>query len=58
MLHSGVDSVSMCIFKDMKLASLKLFYTRCCKELDEVSEMTGSMFIGGEDQMKFIKRKM
>jgi hypothetical protein len=63
MLHSGVDSTSMDIYKDLKLGALKMFYERCCRELEEVKKMDPTKFIteASKNHMghhEFLKKKM
>jgi hypothetical protein len=63
MLHSGVDTTSMDIYKDLKLNALKMFYERCCRELEEVEKMMPDKFIEppSNNHMghhEFLKKKM
>ena len=53
MLHAGVDSVSMDIYRDFKLPNLALFYERCLRELEEVKAIDPKkvQFIGKNDHI-------
>jgi hypothetical protein len=56
MLHAGVDSKSMDIFKDYKLQSLKLFYARCRAERDDVMDMNADDFIDKTEDKAFLEK--